>query len=175
MRKVEVLPYSPSWETEYKKESSRLADILDRLLIDIHHIGSTSVRGLAAKPVIDLLPVVTDLSLVDDYNEKLIEIGYEPKGENGIEGRRYFQKGGDMRTHHVHIYESGDPEIERHLNFRDYLISHPQKAEEYSQLKGELARKYPWDITSYIEGKHALAKEIDALAQAWDRCKKAHL
>lgn len=83
-------------------------------------------------------------------------IGYDPKSENGLPGRRYFQKGGENRTHHVHMYQVASPEIERHLAFRDYLRSHLQVAKASGQLKEQLAHQFPYDIESYIKGKEHL-------------------
>lgn len=94
-------------------------------------------------------------------------IGYKPKGENGIPGRRYFQKGGDNRSHHVHIYQVRSKEIHRHLAFRDYLKSYPDIMERYSELKERLAQQFPYDIDSYIKGKELLAKEIEEKALEW--------
>jgi GrpB-like predicted nucleotidyltransferase (UPF0157 family) len=99
----------------------------------------------------------------------MIQLGYDPQGENGIPNRRYFSKGGDNRTHHVHMFQSGNEEINRHLQFRDYLIAHPKKALDYSNLKEKLAKQFPSQIDQYIEGKDALIKEIDLLAEKWNR------
>lgn len=102
------------------------------MITNIHHIGSTSVPGLMAKPVIDILVEVGTINVVDSYNEAMKkQIGYLPKGENGIPNRRYFSKGGDNRTHQVHVYQQGDEKIASHLMFRDYLITHPKVASEY--------------------------------------------
>lgn len=109
----------------YEKEAVKLRKIFRSEITEIYHIGSTSVDGLIAKPVIDIMPVVRDVNRIDDYNTEMIDIGYEPKGENGLPGRRFFQKGGDERTHHIHFYEMGNTEIERHLAFRNYLRTHP--------------------------------------------------
>ncbi|MCM3744360.1 GrpB family protein [Sporosarcina luteola] len=169
MRKVDVMPFSERWSLEYQKEAAVLQEIFGAEIIEIHHIGSTSVQGLSAKPIIDIMPVVKDLSQVDQYNASMAAIGYEAKGENAILGRRYFQKGGDNRTHHVHIYEKGSPEIVRHLAFRDFLRVHPEKAKEYGDLKEKLARQFPYDIESYINGKAELAARIERKAVVWHR------
>jgi GrpB-like predicted nucleotidyltransferase (UPF0157 family) len=79
----------------------------------------------------------------------MIQIGYEPKGENGIPNRQYFQKGGDDRTHHLHIYVFGNSKIESHFIFRDYLRTHPKEAKEYGELKEALALRFPLDNQSY--------------------------
>lgn len=167
MRKVEVVSYSDSWKERFEAEAEQLQKIFDSEIIMIHHIGSTSVNGLSAKPIIDIMPVVRDINNIDAFNDAMIAIGYEPRGENGLPGRRYFQKGGDNRTHHVHIYEMGNPEIERHLAFRDYLRTHPKVAKDYGQLKEMLAKQFPYNIESYIEGKEQLATEIEEKAIEW--------
>ncbi|AGT31058.1 hypothetical protein M493_03760 [Geobacillus genomosp. 3] len=169
MRKVEVMPYQLRWAALFEQEAERLRQIFDKEIIAIHHIGSTSVPGLKAKPIIDIMAVVTDISRVDECNGAMAAIGYEPKGENGIPGRRYFQKGGDRRTHHVHMYEAGNPHIERHLAFRDYLRAHPKEAERYGNLKEKLAFQFPYDIDSYIKGKELLVLELERKAKAWRR------
>ncbi|MGG0668811.1 GrpB family protein [Sporosarcina koreensis] len=169
MRRVDVVPFSERWRLDFEKEAEVLGETFGVEIIEIHHIGSTSVHGLSAKPIIDIMPVVKDISQIDQYNASMSVIGYEAKGENGIPGRRYFQKGGDDRTHHVHIYENGSPEIDRHLAFRDFLRAHPEKAKAYGDLKEKLAQQFPYDIESYIKGKEQLASEIEREAIVWYR------
>ena len=169
MRKVDVMPFSERWSVDFDGEAAILQEIFDAEVIKIHHIGSTSIHGLSAKPIIDIMPVVKDITQVDQYDGKMVAIGYEAKGENGIVGRRYFQKGGDDRTHHVHIYENGSPEIDQHLAFRDFLRAHPEKAKAYGDLKEKLAQQFPYDIELYIKGKEQLASEIEREAIVWYR------
>jgi GrpB-like predicted nucleotidyltransferase (UPF0157 family) len=95
------------------------------------------------------------------------------KGEFGIPGRRFFYKGSDRRSHHLHIFQEGSPEIDRHLRFRDFMISHPKEAAEYAQLKRGLASRFRSDIDSYCHGKDAFIKEIDAKAEAWVKASRA--
>lgn len=167
MRIVEVKPYDEQWASNFEEESHKLHEIFGSEIIEMHHIGSTSVIGLLAKPIIDIMPVVRDINRIDEFHKAMVAIGYDPKGENGIPERRYFQKGGDNRTHHVHIYEWGNSEIERHLAFRDYLRAHPDVAQNYGDLKKRLSQRFPYDIESYIKGKEQLALEIDRKAIAW--------
>lgn len=169
MLKVVVAAYSADWKKKFDEEAKELQKIFGIEIQMIHHIGSTSVDGLSAKPIIDIMPVVQDISKVDNFNDAMIAIRYEPKGENGLPGRRYFQKGGDDRTHHIHMYEMGNPEIERHLLFRNYLRMHPRVAMEYGTLKETLAKKFPYDIESYINGKDQLVKDIEQKALNWYR------
>ncbi|EWG11086.1 GrpB family protein [Cytobacillus firmus] len=171
-RKVEVTVYDSDWEFKFQSEAELIKTIFKKEIRAIHHIGSTSIPGLAAKPVIDIMPVVIDIKMVDRFNTEMISLGYEPRGENGLPGRRYFQKGGNQRTHHVHIYEKGSPEITRHLAFRDYLRENEEDAKQYGALKMKLAKQFPFNIDSYIKGKEALVQEIEMKAVEW--CKKRH-
>lgn len=113
------------------------------------------------------MPVVNDINRIDEFNTLLIEIGYVSKGENGISQRRYFQKGKDNRTHHVHCYQLGNSNIDRHLAFRDYLRVHLDFAKAYGDLKENLSKRFPYDIESYIKGKEQLVLDIERKAIAW--------
>jgi len=166
MRKVEVVPHSPAWRSQFEVEATAIASVFGPNLVAIHHVGSTAIPGIHAKPIIDLLPEVRDIHQVDQQAADMQSLGYEVLGEFGIPGRRYFRKhnaNGD-RSHHVHVFQTGSPEIKRHLAFRDYLIAHPEVAQEYSQLKQKLAQQFPHDIESYMDGKDAWIKAIDQIA-----------
>src|SRR3546814_9547675 len=116
----------------------------------MHHIGSTSIPGIHAKPIIDMLAVTSDLSLLDGCESRIASLGYEALGEFGIPGRRYFRKDNSTgeRTHQIHAFRTGSPQITRHLQFRDYLIAHPAVARDYDVLKRRLAALFPADIRS---------------------------
>ncbi|ASN05408.1 GrpB family protein [Virgibacillus necropolis] len=165
MRKVEVCSYHEKWLSMFEKEADKLRTIFGEQVVVIHHIGSTSVPGLKAKPVIDIMPVVKEINVVDKYINSMENIGYEPKGENGIPERRYFQKGGDNRTHHVHIYQLGNYEIKRHLAFRDYLRTHPESKKRHGELKQKLAQQFPHDIESYIAVRKILLLKLNGEQQ----------
>lgn len=167
MRRIEVKAYDQEWSSLYEREIGVIKRILGSNLLSIHHIGSTAVPGLQAKPIIDIMPVVKDIDEVDKCNEAMIEAGYHPRGENGIIGRRYFHKGKDNRTHHMHIYEKGSKDITRQLAFRDYLRAHPHRAAAYGSLKMELAKQYPFNVDAYIQGKSELVLEIEKEALQW--------
>ena len=164
---ITVIEYSPLWKNKYKEESLLIRNILADNCIAIYHIGSTSVEGLAAKPIIDIMAVVRSLEIVD--------IGYEYLGEFGIEGRRYLRKGGDERTHQIHIFQADDwNNIGRHLAFRDYMRTHEKEREEYAKIKIELAKKYPYDIDGYCDGKENFVREMEEIAISqfdgtWDK------
>ena len=162
---VQVVPYDPSWPSRYRREAALLREALGDCLVEIHHIGSTSVPGLWAKPIIDILPVVTAVEEADRRRAALEALGYEYLGEFGIPGRRYLRKGGDHRTHQVHLFgrESRD-EIRRHLAVPAYLRCHPDAAWDYAQLKRRLARCFPRDIDGYCDGKDAFVKALERAA-----------
>ncbi|UOQ95342.1 GrpB family protein [Halobacillus shinanisalinarum] len=167
MRKVEVISYQKQWSLEFKQEANVLNQIFNQEIVHIDHIGSTAVEGLKAKPVIDIMAVCKDIHSIDTYNEAMAEIGYVAKGENGLPGRRFFEKGGYQRTHHVHVYQKGDSEVARHLAFRDYLRTHPKEVTRYGGVKEDLARRFPYDIKSYIVKKNGIVKEIEHKALMW--------
>lgn len=168
MRTVQVVPYDPAWPERFRQEAQALAQALGDLIVAIHHVGSTAIPGLAAKPIIDVLVEVSDVERVDDFNALMAARGYLPRGEFGIPGRRFFIKGDEVhRTHHVHIFEAGHPDVARHLDFRDYLRAHPQEAAAYGHLKAELAQQYPHDIEGYVDGKDAMIKSLDEKARRW--------
>lgn len=165
---IRVVPYDPFWEVEYENESQKIKNILKDILVEVYHIGSTAVKGLAAKSIIDIMPVVTNISLVDKHNKEFVAIGYECMGEFGIEGRRYFRKGGDNRTRQIHIFEqSNHKDINRHIAVRDFLRTHPDIALEYGELKMELAYRFSEDIEGYCTGKDAFVKQLEKDALLW--------
>lgn len=159
---IEVVSYDPNWPAMFQAEAELIKRALGNNCVAIHHIGSTSVPGLSAKPIIDILPVVRDIVEVDEAKNGMEFLGYEAKGEYGIAFRRYFQKGSDIRTHNVHVYEEGDPEIDRYLKFRNWMRTHEDDARSYANLKLELATKFPQDILQYCFGKDAFVASIDA-------------
>ena len=167
-RKISLVEYNPMWVDMYEEEAEFVKSALGHLVVGIHHIGSTAIPGICAKPIIDILVEASDIEGIESRNEAMIELGYEPRGEFGIPGRRYFSKGSDeIRTHHVHIFQVGDPQIKRHLNFRDYLIAYPDKAREYCELKKQLASQFREDIENYTEGKSEFIEDIDRRALDW--------
>lgn len=167
---VVVTEYDPLWPEKFQAEEERIQEILGKNCMEVHHIGSTSVPGLAAKPIIDIMPVVKDLEAVDAVSAAFEQIGYEYMGEFGIPGRRYLRKGGEERTHQLHIFsEASQSEIARHLAVRDYLRAYGEKRREYAALKVRLAQQYPYDIEGYCDGKDAFVKALEQEALQWQR------
>lgn len=167
---VKVVPHNPGWKKGFEAEAELVAAALGENVIAIHHIGSTAIPNIYAKPVIDLLVEVGDLAGVDDRRLAMESLGYESKGEFGIVGRRYFRKDNHegVRTHQLHTFATGSQQIRRHLLFRDYLIAHPDEAKQYSDLKKRLAENHPHSMEAYITGKDGFIKEIDLRAERWN-------
>ncbi|MFF2176569.1 GrpB family protein [Lysinibacillus sp. NPDC058147] len=168
MRIIEVVDYNHNWSSDFQKEERSIRNILQEELVNSFHIGSTSVPGLKAKPIIDILLVVNDIHKLDSFSKQFQEIGYEVMGEFGITGRRYFRKGGDHRTHQIHAFQHNNiEEIERHLAFRDYLREHPEVCRQYGEIKSQLAKQYPNDIDGYCDGKDDFVKNVEKDAIKW--------
>lgn len=173
LRVVEVVPYDPDWRQRFETEAAAVRAALGDALLGVEHIGSTSVPGLPAKPIIDMMPLVRDVREVDRRISAMAAAGYTPRGEFGLPGRRYFVKGpAHARLVHCHIYAADDPEVERHLAFRDYLRTHPAERDAYAQLKMQLAQAHPTDIVAYMDGKNGLIKQLEAEALRWRQPEK---
>ena len=169
LMRVNVVAHNPAWKDAFEVEAAQLIRVLADLVVAVHHIGSTAIPGICAKPIIDILLEVEDIGRLDLETAKLEAAGYEAKGEFGIPGRRYFRKddGCGVRTHQVHAFQTGDGHVDRHLAFRDYMIAHPESARAYGALKQLLAREHPDDIDAYMDGKDSYIKEQERNALAW--------
>lgn len=168
MRKVEVISYQESWPKTFGAEAGRLHAVFGEEINEIHHIGSTAVPGLAAKPVIDIMPVTTSLTAVDKKEAQLKQLGYRAYGENGISGRRFFTKDvSGVRAFHVHVFEADSDHSRRHLAVRDYLRVHQEARFSYERLKQSLAREYPYSMDAYVEGKHEFVQMLEHSALRW--------
>lgn len=176
MKRVEVVPPNPDWPQQFAQAAQEIATILGDRVVQIHHIGSTSIPGIYAKPIIDLLVEVDDIDAVDAFNGAMAAIGYEALGEFGIPGRRYFRRddADGFRTHNAHTFATHSPEVERHLTFRDFMIAHPDHAHAYSALKQRLAAQFPTDIEGYMDGKDSFIKDMDQRAAAWRRSRSTN-
>lgn len=161
---IDVVPYDLQWNNLFEREAALIRDVLGENCLEIHHIGSTSVPGLPAKPIIDMIPVVKDIRAVDACAESMIALGYQVIGECGIPFRRLFNKDGYPHTANVHIFEAGNPEVERHLRFRDYLRTHDAARDAYGALKLQLAQTYREDRNAYTMAKGDFIQDIDAKA-----------
>jgi GrpB-like predicted nucleotidyltransferase (UPF0157 family) len=164
-----VVPHDPNWKAAFDTEARLVATALGDTEIELHHIGSTAIKGILAKPIIDLLGVVGDLKWIDQQTKQMESLGYEVMGQFGIDGRRYFRKSNakDQRTHHLHVFQSGSVHIERHLAFRDYLRHHTPVAAEYSALKQSLTSGTGASWDKYLDGKDPFIKATEKDALKW--------
>lgn len=155
---IQVVPYDSNWPKLFDIEAEKIKRALGDNCITIHHIGSTSVPGLASKPIIDIIPVVKDIL---SLNTRALESeGYLSRGEFGMPFRRFFQKGLTIRTHNLHVWEEHYPEIQKHLLFRDFLKNHSTEREQYALLKCNLAKKFQNNPLLYANSKIPLINEI---------------
>lgn len=167
---VELHPHSVHWAEMARAEIARLHEALGGVLVTVHHIGSTSIPGIMAKPIVDLIPVVSDLDSLD-RNMPLVEaIGYRCFGELGLPGRRYCRRNDPVtgkRAYQLHCYAEGSPEIDRHLAFADYLRSHPAIAKEYEAEKIRAAALHPDNTLDYNAAKNDWIKRTEREALRW--------
>ena len=169
-RRIELVPFDPDWSARYEEEMAYLHPVLGDELAGIHHIGSTAIPGIFAKPIIDILGAAYDIRRIDLCNPAMEALRYVPKSEYGIPGRRYFTRYKDESsslTVHLHVYQIDHPDVVRHLAFRDYLNAHPEEAARYEALKLSLVEKYADERSLYTEGKSELIQALDAEAAAW--------
>ncbi|ULO04686.1 GrpB family protein [Paenibacillus sp. 19GGS1-52] len=159
---VEVLPYNPVWKTEFNRIKEQLLTYVGDLIIGIEHVGSTSIEGLSAKPIIDIDLVMESYEVLPEIIERLQQYGYEHQGNLGIEGREAFRRSENDRFMNYHLYvcpKNGKGYVE-HIAFRDYLRSNTVARLEYEAVKLQLAEQYRHDIDAYGEGKTAIVTSI---------------
>jgi GrpB-like predicted nucleotidyltransferase (UPF0157 family) len=164
---VVIVEYDPRWPVLFQEERGRILKATGDLVIAIEHIGSTAVPHLGGKNIIDIMGGVRPLAAAERCVEPLAGIGYEyvPEYNEIIPERRYFHKGPpEARVFHLHMVEYPSDFWTRHLLFRDWLRSHPEDAEEYSQLKRKLAARFGSDREGYTDAKTFFIESIVARA-----------
>lgn len=161
-KKVMVVPYNEQWSKEFEKIKVEIYAALGQLAVSIEHVGSTSVKGLWAKPIIDIDVVIPDNKSLPQVIDKLENIGYCYEGNLGIDGREAFRYDNKPKfmLHHLYVCPLDSKELKRHLAFRDFLRTHSDAAEEYSQVKREGAELFPENIDAYIQYKSPIIEEI---------------
>ena len=156
---IVLAPHDPRWLVDAAEECRRIAEACGLLLMRVEHIGSTSVPGLIAKPVLDLMPVLKRLEDGFGCVGPMRALGYWYAGDFGIAGRHLFVKG-SPRTHHAHMLVEGSREALRHLAVRDALRASPELSARYAELKLGLASAFGDDRESYAQAKTAFMQEI---------------
>jgi Uncharacterized conserved protein len=162
---VHLEQYDEQWSVLFKKTKSEIRQILGSNSIDIQHIGSTAIKGITAKPILDIAVIVHELSAIN-VNE-MEHFGYIHKGEAGVPGRSFFAKyrNKDISTHHIHCYESINQNLLASISFRNFLITHPEYAKQYNDLKLQLAERYFDNRAKYTSEKSIFINMILQLAR----------
>lgn len=168
-RRIELVSHDPAWARLAAEEAGLVALALGPSLLRIEHVGSTAIPGLLSKPTIDLMPVVTTLAAADARQSTMIALGYDSRGECGLEGRRFFCRDAadGMRLFNVHCWAEGHPALARHLAFRDYLRGHPEEAFAYESEKQRALSAAGNDSALYQREKAAWVDACQARALAW--------
>jgi GrpB-like predicted nucleotidyltransferase (UPF0157 family) len=167
-REVELVPHNPEWSFLADQEINRFLEGLSFPIIGIYHIGSTSIPGIKAKPILDFVMEVESLEDVLNAMSEIESLGYQSKGEFGIPGRQFFTRDTDgERSHHLHVFQKGHPDIERHTIFRDFLRANPDAAREYEKLKEKLAKRFPKQSGNYTAAKSDFILSMDEVARYW--------
>ena len=162
---VELQNYNENWNEEYKREEKLLKSVLGDKIIEVHHVGSTSIKGLKAKPIIDILLVVKSLDEIEEIERLLKPYDYENRGAQGILDRYFFAKGPeDARCCYLHIVKPNSDTYYNQVYFKKYLINHPEYLKKYCDLKEELASLYASDRPKYTKGKNDFIKNVIELA-----------
>jgi len=171
-----VVDYDPTWPATFERLRQRIWPVVADVATSVEHVGSTSVPGLAAKPIIDMSVVVPTASDVPIAIERLAALDYIHRGNLGVEGRDTFQSPGTLPRHHLYLCAHDSLALRNHLLVRDYLRAQPEAAARYGELKQQLARQHPDEIDAYVAGKTDLllkilgasglsAGELDAIAR----------
>ena len=161
-KKVIVVPYDKAWKSAFEEIKKEIERVIGDLIIGIEHVGSTSVEGLSAKPIIDIDVVIKDYSVFATVVQKLETIGYIHEGDLGIKDREAFKYTDKphLMMHHLYVCPQYSEELHRHITFRDFLRSNPEAVRKYSLIKEKAAELFPNDIDGYIEYKSPCIKEL---------------
>lgn len=163
---VELEDYNSNCKEDYEREEKILKEVLKDRIIEIHHIGSTSIVGLKAKPVIDILIVINSLEEITEIENLLKDYDYSNRGQQGVNDRYFFAKGPeDARSHYIHFTEPKSNTYFNQVYFKRYLIEHPDYIKKYCDLKQELAEKYADERPKYTQGKNEFITNVINLAK----------
>ena len=161
-KKVIVVPYDKAWKSAFEEIKKEIERVIGDLIIGIEHVGSTSVEGLSAKPIIDIDVVIKDYSVFATVVQKLETIGYIHEGDLGIKDREAFKYSNKphLQKHHLYVCPQYSEELHRHVTFRDYLKNNREAVKKYSLVKETAAMLFPNEIEKYIDYKTPCIEEL---------------
>lgn len=169
-RKYSIVPYQPSWATDFETIKEQIASVFGDLAVEIMHVGSTAILGMSGKSTIDVLVIVSVISEVDDLNGTMSELGYAALGEYvAPNGRLFAKEVNNERLVNVHCFEKDHPHAQEMIVMRDFLQSHPDEAKAYADLKIRLYEQYPDDYQAYRHVKDPYLAEMKVRAMEWGR------
>ncbi len=166
---IVVVPYDPEWPEWFARVGGELRAALGTVALRIDHIGSTSVIGLAAKPILDIQISVADFEPLDVFRLPLENLGYVFRADNLERSKRYFRESPGMPRTHIHVRRAGSWSEQLSLLFRDYLRAHPEEAQRYADLKYQLAAQLGEDRQGYVDAKDPFIWETLKKADAWNQ------
>jgi len=150
---IRVVDYGPGWAETFKTLRAQIWPVVSDIAQSLEHVGSTSVVGLAAKPIIDMNIIVPTASDIPTIIERIVSLGYLHQGDQGIDGRESFKRPKGSPAHNLYTCAADNLGLRNHLVLRDHLRSHPEDVEAYGNLKKELPARHPDDIDAYVDGK----------------------
>ena len=161
-KRVTVVPYDAAWESAFEEIKREIEAVIGDMILGIEHIGSTSVKGMSAKPCIDIDVIIKDYSVFDEITEKLGTIGYIHEGDLGIKDREAFKytEKPHLMMHHLYVCPQHSEELHRHITFRDFLRQNPEAVMKYSYVKEKAAELFPDNIDKYIAYKTPCIEEL---------------
>ncbi|MBE5785007.1 MAG: GrpB family protein [Clostridiales bacterium] len=164
-KRVTVVPYDEAWESAFEEIKKEIEAVIGNMILGIEHIGSTSVKGLSAKPCIDIDVVIKDYSIFGELVDKLAAIGYIHEGNLGIKDREAFKYADKphLMMHHLYVCPQYSEELHRHITFRDFLRHNTAAVKKYSIVKEKAAELFSDDIDKYIEYKTPCIEELYSL------------
>jgi GrpB-like predicted nucleotidyltransferase (UPF0157 family) len=163
-----IQKYDPQWPILFEELRVKFSELLGNMASVIEHVGSTSVPGLAAKPIIDLAVLLASADYLPETIRRLATLGYEHEGDLGITGREAFSTPPNLFAHHLYVCLPNCEEFRREILLRKYLRSHPAEASAYGNLKWDLFARFANDLAAYIQGKDDFVKQLvqRAIAQS---------
>ena len=171
-RPYDIESYDPQWVSKFNDIKKVVAKIFGKNAIAIEHVGSTSIPGMKAKPIIDVLIIVEKMQPFQKERDEMAALGYE-NGDDYIAPDTiiFFKTDGDRKTENIHVCVKDSPKAIQFLNTRDYVRTHPERAKAYSELKEKLKQSFPDDYPAYRSGKQAFIDETERLTIEWKRGK----